>query len=389
MLEGIPKAIFLHGDEEKAFTSLKEWKKSWYPNGALSCEWEEIDLSSRGKGANIETVIESISCPPINECYRTFVIKSPGDNAKVRQSLINSIKNIPTDTTIILWDAKGLYDDDRTASPTWSEVKKVFQSKGKIVDTGKSLKDVSDVSQISWVVKTGEEIGLTISKECASLLLELYDRNRIMIESEIQNLSFMSDGVLDKDVVLENAMPIQQNYPVYKFYSAFNSGSYRMCMDAAGELLERGFTVEALLGFSTKQARWQIVVAEALKNQKDPKEFAGKIGAISHIKAREKLESDKSISREIFLKNPSDIEKDDLPKKESQPSAFAIREMVGFIGGLMSKLIPPGEKDKKAAICEQLMRRYVALVDGMLELRACKSEEKEACFARIIRRVTF
>ena len=384
-----PKTIFLSGDTDKAFEYLKGLKKEWYPDG-LSGEWEEYDpANARSKGADIELLLESICYPPLNECYRTFVLKTPGDNAKTRQSLIALAKTIPDDTTLIVWDTHGLEDGKKTASPTWEEVRKVFQLTGKMVDTGKPLKKLSDVSQIAWVVKAGEESGLAIPKDCAELLLELFDRNRAMIQSEVENLALMSDSVVEKSTIIENAMPIQKDYPIYQFYSAFNSGSYRATMSSAQELIERGFKVDILLGFVVKQARWQVVIADAIRKRKDPRAFSSKISRMNHLESRAFLESDKSINKRLLLKSPADMEEDDWPKKENPPSVFAIGEMVKFIEGTMPRIIPPDEKDKKGAVYEQLMRRYVTLLEGYGELRVCKSDDKESCFARIIRRVTF
>ena len=383
-----PRLIFLSGDEEKAFSILKEWKQAWYPSGALSCEWEESSQTTKGKTTNFDSILDSLSFPPFNECHRTFVIKNPNDHARARKALIGITKNLVENTTVIVWDTKGFSDDKKTESPTWKDVREAFKANGKLIDAGKSLGDISEVSQVSWVVSVGEANGLTIPKEAAGLLLELFDRNRMMIESEIQNLAFMSDGVLDKGTVMENAMPVQQKYPIYKFYSAFNSGYYRDCMVAANELLDRGLTVDVLLGFAIKQARWQVAVAEALRAGKDPKSFTEKLASTNHSKIRKKLEADKSISRRTFLKSPSEMDDDELPKKENPPSAYSIREMTAFIAGIGPKLIHPDRKDKKKAICEELMKRYVALVDGMAELRKSKSDEKEACFVRVIKRIT-
>ena len=41
MPTGRPKAIFLSGDEDKAFEILKALKGEWHPEGVVSCEWEE------------------------------------------------------------------------------------------------------------------------------------------------------------------------------------------------------------------------------------------------------------------------------------------------------------------------------------------------------------
>lgn len=390
MPKGRPKSIFIHGDEDKAFEFIKKLKSDWHPEGSVSCEWEEYEpLSKRSKGTSIEALFESLSYSPINECHRTFVLKTPGDNVKTKQALIKVVSNIPDNTTLIVWDTKGLKAGKKQSSPTWTEVIKAFSTYGEVIDTGKSLGELSEVSQVSWVVKEGEACGLTIPKECAELLLNLFDSNRIMILSEIQNLAFMSELVLDRETVLENAMPVQKDYPIYKFYSAFNSGSYRQCMNAAQELIDRGFSVDVLLGFAVKQARWQVVVADAIRKRKDPKIFTSELSMANHSKAREKLEKDKSLNSRLFFQNPSEMEDDDLPKKEAPPSTFAIMEMQNFIYGTMSKLIPETEKDKRHFIYEQLMRRYVTLLDSRLELRSCKSEEKESCFARVIRRVTF
>ena len=390
MPTGRPKAIFLSGDEDKAFEMIKSLKEEWHPEGVVSCEWEEYDPeSSRSKGADIDALLESLMCPPLNECHRTLILKTPGDNIKTKQVLIKLVERMPENTTLIVWDTKGLLKGKRQSSPTWKEVIEVFKKHGKVIDSGKKLADLSDVSKVSWVVKTGEECGLTIPSECADLLLDLFDNNRMMIKSEIENLAFMSDGILHKDVILENAMPIQKDYPIYRFYSAFNEGTYRSCMSAAQELLSRGFKVDILLNFAIKQARWQIVVADALRKREEPRSFTEKISLSDHIKSREKLESDKSINKRIFLQNPSEMKEEDLPKKEKPPSSFAIDEMTRFMAGTLARLIPSTEKDKRTAIYEQLLRRYVTMLEGMLELRLCKSDEKAACFSRIIRRVTF
>lgn len=390
MSTGRPRAVFLSGDEDKAFEMLKDLKREWHPEGVVHCEWEEYDPeNSRSKGADIESLLESLMCPPLNECHRTLILKTPGDNIKTKQILIKLVEKIPENTTLILWDTKGLLSSKKQSSPTWKEVVEVFKKHGKVIDSGKKLKDLSDVSKIAWVVKTGESVGLTIPSDCAEMLLDLFDNNRIMIKSEIENLAFMSDGMLHKDSILENAMPIQKDYPIYKFYSAFNEGTYRSCMSAAQELLDRGFKVDVLLNFVIKQARWQVVVSDAIRKREDPKSLTESVSSSDHIKARVKLEADKSINRRFFLQNPSEMKDDELPKIEKPPSSFAIDEMTRFMAVTLSKLIPPTEKDKRGAIHEQLLRRYVTLLDGMLELRLCKSDEKEACFSRIIRRVTF
>jgi len=390
MPTGKHKLIFLYGDEDKAFGILKRLKSDWYPEGAISSEWEEHDPeSTRSKGSDIDALLDSMMYPPLNECHRTLILKTPGDNIRTKQILLKLSKEIPENTSLIVWDTKGLLKGKRQSSPTWKEVIEAFKVNGKVIDAGRHLSELSDASRVSWVVKTGESVGLTIPSECAELLLDLFDCNQRMIRSEVENLAFMSDGVLEKDAILENAMPVQKDYPIYKFYSAFNEGTYRSTMSAGQELIDRGFKVDILLNFVIKQARWQIVVADALRKREDPQSFAGRISMSDHKKAREKLEKDKSINQRIFLKNPAEMKEDELHKKEKPPSSFSINEMTRFMTGTFAKLIPKTEKDKGTAIYEQLLRRYVILAEGMLELRLCKSDEKSACFSRIIRKVTF
>jgi hypothetical protein len=391
MSEKRPKVVFLHGDEDKALTFLKNLRKEWYPQGFISCEWEEYDSESpKNKKSNTELVLESISCPPLNECYRTFVLKTTGDDAHAREMLIKSAKNIPDNTTLIVWDVRNPESLKKAASPTMDDVKASFKLNGKVVDAGKPLSGLSAISQVAWLIKTGEENGLTISKDCAELMLELYDSNRAIIEGEIVNLSFMSDGILEKSTLVENAMPIQKDFPIYKFYTAFNSGEYRLAMDAAQELIERGFPVDIIIGYAVKQTRWQVVVADALRKKKDPYTYVGSFGTSDYSKSRKKVESDRSITKEILLEDPLSLDEKERPKKEKAPTGRTIKEIVEFlVGKVLTKHIPPTEKDKRRAVYEQVMKRYILLLNGMLELRTCKSDEKEACFSKILRKVTY
>jgi hypothetical protein len=219
-------------------------------------------------------------------------------------------------------------------------------------------------SQIDAVIEMGRSSHVEVSEETAELLLELLGPDRQGIQSTI-------DGLVEMELTNPSLEDLRQvvvagavDYPVWLFYAAFNSGSFKRILPAARLLQANRYPFDIIIGFAAKQCRWQLLAAEmAMRGKNVPNALRNLGGA----------KDEEAVKKRIFSYRPDKryfkpVDNDKPPKRDLLTSEPMIRDIANFVTAALPQACPAGI-DRNTWVNQRCLERYLTAHEAAVSLR--------------------
>jgi hypothetical protein len=354
-------------------------RQSWFPQGTTSANWVMLEPPSSKEDDKdyINTVTNELITLDIFGEPKVVLLRGFPTRKEFREWLVSQVPLIANPNTLVLWDVDGNIADDGD----WAAVREVIKNNGQCVARplplnakrkgarGKPQDVYSEQDKVRYIVHAFQTKNLNVSAETASLLLAMLGADRGMIDSEVEKLSLMNVPITP-ELLRECVIPITQDYPIYHFYSAFNSGNYASILVSAQSLISRmKMRPEGVMNLALKQLRWQLVGADAFRREQDMHSAIRKMGESKDVDAVRKRVSTRLSwrmlckSQATMLANP-----DTEVKQETLTYDPMIQEVVGFIEYRLLRLVPPGT-DPKLWVYRAAIDRYLLAQRALVDLR--------------------
>lgn len=393
----LKNVILIYGDPSFYSEKLIKIKRHFFPNMSVIPPylWKEIDVphfkkKSKSEEKWINVIDSEITCSSWGDDKKFIILRELVDSAVFLKFLFNILKNIPQNNYLILCDKKNVLNNGKSSfnKLRWGDLIQSFSPYITSVNTGSSISALSVNEKVNYIVDEFKKYNKKISKENSSALLEIVGDNKLMLNGEIKKISFAIDNdKINKDDILELAFPMSQNYPVWLFYSAINTGSYSKTMEASEKLLENKFKYDSIIILSLKQIRWQVIYSHLLLKYGNVNKCLSKF-SISKNMPSIKKELCKMKTLTPLILNKFYKEKEAKVKQENIPSFFNNKDILTFINEIMPKYIVDKNNNLKQVILNKNMKRYLNAHDGLVELRTASANLHSSIFSNTIRKIS-
>ena len=390
----LKNVILIYGDPYFYPEKLIKIKKYFFPkiNSVPPNLWKEIDIPTFKKKSSSEEkwlnlVDAEVTCSSWMDGDKKIVLlKEIIDSPAFLEFLFRVFKSIPIGNYFVICDKNNVLNNGKSCfgKLRWMDFKEFCLKNATLVNSGSPISESSTSEKIKYVVEEFKKQDKKITQENASLLLEIIGDNRLALNTEINKISVSIDAneVKQKDVT-ELSFPLSKDYPVWAFYTALNTGSYFKTMEAAKMLLNNGFNYDGIIILCLKQIRWHVVYSHLLLKH-------GTLNKINNFSIN------KSVKKELLKQKLLDprilniVSKDEEVefKNENIPSNYNNKDILNFVNSILIKSIISENPNKKQAILDKNIERYMSAFDGLYELRTSPTDSKEVVLANTIRKIS-
>ena len=365
------KVVLIEGDYGTALDRLLKIKRSFGP-----AIWTEFAAQPRkGDGYEFYQVAEALGAEDFLDTPRVVLLRGLPARKEIREGLVRVVPKIESPMTLIVWDAYGTMESD-----TWNLVRSVCQDHGKLIALPKALDSLYRNEQVKAVADIAMKRGVTLSEAAADVLLELTGPSRGQIDTVCDGLASMD---LFQPTVLDlrtNVLPMAVDYPVYLFYSAFNSGSFSKILDSVRLLQQSNFPSDIIMSFAVTMCRWQLIgAAQQLKGRNVESALRTLGGPKNEDETKKRLQRYRP-DRWMFQEF-SDAEKQ--PKRASLTAPSMLTDVAHFVTVVLPRLCHSGAPYQ--CVYDKAMERFLIAYDAMVELREHSGDDSDADFLQTMR----
>lgn len=368
--------------------------------------WVEIvpeqSKASKNKNSNeswLDKVDAEVSCTSWNNDNRVIVIRDLIDDEKFIDFVMDVLFRIPKQNNLVLCDVNSVIENKKSKnSKKWSKFFEYCKGNAHVLQLGKDISSMDSNAQAKFVVEQFKQFKKIISFQAALLLIELVGANRTIINSEVEKIcNIIDEQDVTEQHIRDTAFPMSQDYPVWLFYSAFNTGSFKKIMDAAHHLLENGFAHDMILILSLKQLRWQVIFAsQLLKNGRVDLGVFADMNTMNAMKRQlmfEKQFSNKRMDPRIYRQLLSEIMHKKEYKPEKTPSYYNMRDINTFLSKILGNFLKKtknfeSEKHHAKVVLDQSIERYLTAYNGLYDVRSCEKANKDSTFIAIMQKLS-
>jgi hypothetical protein len=392
-----PRLILITGDPSIVCNKLLETKALLFPEGATPGQWIVFEIGAGKIKTFMKTGLNSleaeVSTPDWEEQLKVVVLRGMADNKAFRTSICDIVLNVaPTNCFIILDESGTIYKTKKKNE--WADFKKICKKMGEIIDVGKSLSDLKEKDQIDYVIKEAGDRGKTISRSAASDLLSIVSANRAVIISELDRISdLVKEPAITAAHVKSMAFPMSGDYQIWKFYNAFDSGSYEQIMEATDQMLKSNIAIEPIVDIAMKRVRWHLIAADLYTYRKDIASGLVKFGGRDVSQLSEKVRAMPCLPPRLFktgkaLERALEHQKTH-PKTDSIKSEYEARRIVDLVvSRMLPSVVSSRPKDQKLAMKTLAMNRYLAMFEVVEGLRD-PNKNSVLAFKNAVRKISW
>jgi len=358
------KCVLLEGDYGACLDTIIKIKRGYFPDGCSPDQWTTFTAERKGEDYTIKDVANALSASSFDDSQRCVLLRGLPNRKEIREGLQEVVPQIQSPHTLIIWDSHGAM-----SNVSWNPLRAECKRFGRVPAMPVALEGLRSYDQPGAVIDIGKANGIKLLPVTAQALLELIGPNRSLISAELKGLSELGEMEPSVEIIRELVLPTAVDYPVWLFYAAFNSGSFKAIMDSAGLLLRNKYAYDIILMFAAKQCRWQVLAAWAWSQKKDPGSVlraAG--GAVNEEPVKKRLFAYKPDKR-LFRK----LDDADMPKRETLTSEPMIRDISNFVTQILPKIKPDNETAAQFSY-RRSIERYLAAHQAYVDLRESGSE---------------
>lgn len=254
-MQEIVSPILIYGDHFTAQNNINAIKAKyensyeWNVLSATNDSLEKIEAISISQGFIPCPKIVVITDFPNQKAFREFVLE------------LVAKKNLEY-TKFIIWDSSdSIKLDPKTKLPnkTWDEFIAKFDSidGSKVVNCGAEFTEKDEDAIISFIKARFNKYKRTISEDTAKIFISIVGKDRGLITSEIDKMSFASPETITNAFIIENAFPSAKEAVLFKFNNVLD-GSYAESIEILEQFLEAGINENVLAEIMAKKVRWQL-----------------------------------------------------------------------------------------------------------------------------------
>lgn len=388
----VKNLILVHGDCSSLPEKILQMKKYFFPGGDLLNNWVELPppLSKKKKEIDqkwFDKFDAELSSLSWDDSKKIVYLKEILDNEKFLVFISEIVKKIPSSNHLVICDPSNVLVGGKAKKDNynWTVFFEYCKKNAYMVNLGISFKTLPKEEQLNFIVDFFKKKEKTISLENAELLLEIVGPSKVFLETEIEKICLIVDeATISKKDVLNIAFPISQDYPVWMFYTAINTGSFGKIMDAVEKLVENDFNYDSILILSLKQLRWHVICSSQLLHNKEInlKDFEKQL---SKDKIKEKILKNKCMDPRINNQLVSIVEKKEI-KSENIPSFYNLRDIRTFVENLLPKFCD--NPKSQLSVMRKAIERYLIIYDGLYELRTCNKDMQNIVFTNALRKIS-
>jgi len=409
------KVVLIEGDVNLTIPIVSTIRKLWFPGGTDSSSWVVLEPPNNKDGDSdyCDQIDREILQTDIMGDQKVLVLRGFPNRKEFRQWIFKVVPLVEKPNTLILWDVDGIIMN--SSDSEWKGLRNEIKGIGQCIEKAPPLdakvrlsngkyQDLYNIKEkTDYIMHSVEVKDHLISNQNATLLLSMIGADRGMIDTEITKLLFACENkVIDEKLIREAVLPLSQDYPIWQFSSAMNTGNYSEIMSSAKALLNMGkrnkegkldssFKPEGVMNLALKQCRWQLMGIDLLRKGEDVHSGLRKYG--SH-------KSDESIRKSVWSKLSY------LSRERAQKNCIAMEEnnkkvtqellghdiMIQGISDFISRLLRdcPREftADVHAWAWRKAIERYGIAKEAMVKLRVLKPEAGEIFLGQELRRLS-
>ena len=359
------KVVLIEGDYGVGLDRLLKIKRDFGPS-----IWTEFSAQPRkGDGYEFDSVADALSVGDFLDTPRVVLLRGLPARKEIREGLARVIPKIEPPMTLIIWDAYGTME-----SEAWNLVRSMCQEHGKLISLPKALDSLYRNEQVEEVIKIAMKRGLTLSEAVADIVLELTGPHRAQIDTVCDSLASMDLFQPTIADIRANVLPMAVDYPVYLFYSAFNTGSFAKILESVRLLRQNDFPSDIIMSFAVTMCRWQLLGAAQQLKGRNVEAALRTLGASKNEdEAKQRLHRYRPDS---WMFHAVDAEK--LPKRALLTAPSMLTDVTHFVTVVLPKFCHSGAPCQ--CVYDKAMERFLTAYDAMVELREHSGDGSDADF---------
>ena len=385
-----PRVTLIVGDPYLGLNKVLEIKRERFPDGPSSAEWIEFEAPpAKARKAfmkdGLNAMDAEISSPDWEGQHKVIYLRGLIDTKEFRPVISKFVKVVAEGNTFLIFDEDEVLAKD--ADGNWKEFRKACEAAGKILDVGMPLSRFTQNQQIGFIVNEMAKRSKNITRPAAFLLLEMMPPERSYVIPEMDKLAAVVDGVrITEDDIRRIVFPMATEYEIWKFYDAFNSGSYKRIMMAAERLVENGWERWQVMQFCVRMARWHVVAAHMVSYNSDAKKSLVMFSKPpDEEECRRKLMARPEIPRRAFADWTEEGAKEKVSKERGLQPRTA-DDVLSFVRGPLHRAASREFPNNPSGGTRQMaMRRFLSLKEAFVDMRLSDHSEAALIFETAIR----
>lgn len=353
--------FLLSGDHSLAWNEYDKIRKSVFGGSVFGDRLKTFSLGKKDDGGyTFREVMDALEICGFDDNPRLVALFGVPNQKEFRSGLEAIIPQIDAPHYLVIIDTAGTID-----GANWRGVIDQVRSVGKYVLLDRPLDKMYKSEQIPSVMDMGRTSGVGLTTETATILLDLLGPDRACIQSALDGLLEMGLTQPDSAQLRQVVVPFTVDYPVYLFYSAFNTGQFTKILEAARSLRANKYPADIVLGFAVKQCRWQLLGAELMARGKDVATSLRNLGG---------PKNEQEVSKRLLVYRPDrryfhPVTDETAPKREMLTSEPMIRDIARFVESIIPRACPAAETDRPKWIVRKCTQRFLLAYDAMVSQR--------------------
>lgn len=381
----IPKVFLVEGDPILGMEAVKGIKTDMLSAGMLHDGWVEMTPQNKQAKAMSEflnSLDGEVSIPDWDGRRKCILLRGMVDNRQFMDALLKVIQGISPTNSLVIFDEDGIIRSGKGGWPTFREA----CSKAGVITAVKPPFDELDggrqkgTNQVRAVVdevsRRGKKISLQTAKD---VFLERVVPEWSYIMPEIDKLVELSAGPsITPNEVLDIVFPSAPSHAMYEFAIAFNGGMFAKTMDAYDDMVASKIDPEAIMAYSMKLIRWQLISAHLLSyGQPLPDALSAMGNRMNRENGRKRMERNMAIHPRWFCEETD--EKKKKIEKFDGISPFEARGASDFVKDVFSRRMPIKSGNLGTLpFIQAAMLRYLTMFECMRKIRVTKGDPQAA-----------